>query len=56
MMDGSAYEVISTRTVKVTGRDEIVRALEAVRYVLETWYNLICIRVLDKKERRIQVQ
>ena len=32
IVDGSACEVIGTGTVKVTGRDETVRALEAVRY------------------------
>ena len=33
MVDGSACKVIGTGTVKVTERDETVRALEAVRYV-----------------------
>ena len=55
MVDGLAYEVIDTGTLKVTERDGTVRALEAIRYVTEARYNLICIRVLDK-ERRIQVQ
>ena len=50
MVDGSACEVIETGIVKVIGRDGTVRALEAVRYVLEAWYNLISIRVLDKKD------
>ena len=49
MVDGSACEVISTGTVKVTGRDGTVRALEAVRYVPEARYNLICIRVLNEE-------
>ena len=48
MVDGSACEIIDTETVKVTGRDGTVRALEAVRYVLEAQYNLISIRVLDE--------
>ena len=56
MVDGSACEVIGTGTVKVTGRDKTVRALEAVRYVPEARYNLISIRVLDEKGCRIQVQ
>ena len=30
MLDGSACEIIGSRTVKVTGRDGTVRALEAV--------------------------
>ena len=47
MVDDSACEVIGTGTVKITGRDETVRALEAVRYVPEARYNLISIRVLD---------
>ena len=34
MVDGSACEVIGTGTVKVTKKDEMVRALEAVQYVL----------------------
>ena len=53
MMDVSAYEVISIRTVKVTGRDGIVRALEAVWYVPEARYNLISIRVLNEEGCRI---
>ena len=48
MVDGLACEVIGTGTVKVTGRDGTVCALEAVRYVQEAWYNLISIRVLNK--------
>ena len=56
MVDGSACEVISTRTVKVTERDGMVRALEAVRYVPEARYNLIYIRVLDEEGCWIQVQ
>ena len=53
MLDGSDCEVISTGTIKVTGRDGTVRALEAVRYVPESRYNLISIRVLDEEECRI---
>ena len=56
MVDSSACEVISTRTVKVTRRDGIVHALEAVRYVREAQYNLISIRVLDEEGYHIQVQ
>ena len=41
MVDGSACEVISTGTVKVTERDGMVHALKVVWYVLEVWYNLI---------------
>jgi len=53
MMDDSACEVIITVTVNVTGRDETVRALEAIWYVLEAQYNLISIGVLDEEECRI---
>ena len=56
MVDGSACEVIGTRIVKVTGRDGIVRTLEAARYVPEARYNLISIRVLDEEGCQIQVQ
>jgi len=56
MVDGSACKVISTRTVKVTGRDGTVRALEAVWYIPEAQYNLISIRVLDEEGYHIQVQ
>ena len=35
MVDGLACEVIGTGTINVTGRDETVHALEAVRYVLK---------------------
>ena len=49
MVDSSACEIIGTGTVKVTKRDGTVRALEAVRYVSEVWYNLISIRVLDEE-------
>ena len=38
-----------TGTVKVTERDRMVHALEAVRYVPEARYNLIFIGVLDKE-------
>jgi len=56
MVDGSACEVIDTGTVKVTGRDVTVRALEAVWYVPEARYNLISIKVLNEEGCRIQVQ
>jgi len=56
MVDGSAYEVIGTGTVKVTGRKRTVCALEAVWYVSEARYNLISIRVLDEEGCWIQVQ
>jgi len=56
MVDGSACEVIGTVTVKVTGRDGTVHALEAFRYVPEARYNLISIRVFDEEEFQIQVQ
>jgi len=42
--------VITTGTVNVTKRDEMVCALEAVQYVLEARYNLISIGVLDEEE------
>jgi len=45
----STCEVIGTGTVKVTKRDETVRALEVIRYVPEARYNIICIRVLEQK-------
>ena len=48
MVDDSACEVIGIRTVKVTERDGMVRALEAVCYVPKVRYNLIYIRVLDE--------
>ena len=56
MVDDSTCEVIGTRTVKVTERDMMVHALEAVRYVPEAHYNLISIRVLDEERCQIQVQ
>ena len=56
MVDGSACKVIGTGTVKVTGRDGTMRALEAAQYVPEALYNLISIRVLDKEGCQIQVQ
>jgi len=56
MVDGSTCEVIGTGTVKVTERDGIVHALEAVRYVPEARYNLIFIRVHDEEGCRVQVQ
>jgi len=56
VVDGSACEVIGTGTIKVTGRDGTMRALEAVRYILEARYNLISIRMLDEEGCWIQVQ
>jgi len=56
MVDGSACEVISTRTVNVIKRDGTMRALEVVRYVSDVRYNLISIEMLDEEECRIQVQ
>ena len=53
MVDGSVCKVIGTGTVKVTERDGMVRALEAVRYIPEAGYNLIFIGVLDKERCRI---
>jgi len=47
---------MDTGTVKVTERDGMMHALEAVRYVLETRYNLISIRMLDEEGCRIQLQ
>ena len=49
MVDSSACEVIGVGTVKITGRDGTVRALEAVQYIPEARYNLISIRVLDEE-------
>ena len=56
MVNDLAYEVIGNGTIKVTGRDGTVHALEAVWYIPEARYNLISIRVLDEKGCRIQVQ
>ena len=52
IVDGSTCEIIGIGTVKVTERDGMLRAQEAVRYVLEACYNLISIRVLDEEECR----
>jgi len=49
MVDGSSCEGIDTRTVKVTGRDGTMRALEVVRYVPEARYNLTFIGVLNEE-------
>jgi len=49
LVDGSACEVIDTKTFKVTCRDGMVHALEAVRYVPEVRYNLISIGWLDEE-------
>ena len=54
MVGGSTCEIIGTGIVKVTERDRTVRALKAVRYVLETRYNLISIRVLETRRRHSQ--
>jgi len=35
MVDGSAYEVIGSGTIKVTCKDKMVHTLEVVRYVPE---------------------
>ena len=56
MMDGSACEIIDTETIKIIERDGTMRALEAVWYVSEVWYNLISIGVLDEEGCRIRVQ
>ena len=56
MVDDSVYKVIGIGTVYVTGRNGTVHALEAVRYVPESRYNLIFIRVLNEKGYQIQVQ
>jgi len=56
MVDGSVCEVIGTGTVKITGRDETVCALELVRYVPEAQCNLISKRVLNEEGCQIQVQ
>jgi len=56
MVDGSACDIIDTETIKVIERDRTMRALKAVRYVPEAWYNLIFIGVLDEEGLRIQVQ
>ena len=56
MVDGSACEVIGTGTVEFTERDGTVRALEAVRYVPETRYNLISMWVLNEEGCQIQMQ
>ena len=56
MVDGPTCEVISTRTVNVTVRYKMVRALEVIQYVLEAQYNLIFIGVLDEEGCQIQVQ
>ena len=49
MVDDLACEVISTGTVKITERDVIVCALEAVQYVPKARYNLISIKVLERR-------
>jgi len=56
MVDVLTCKVIGTGTVKLTERDGMVRALEAIRYVPEACYNLISIRVLNEEGYRIQVQ
>jgi len=56
MVNGLACEVIRTGTVKITERDRMMHALEAVRYVAETRYNPISIRMLDEEGCRIQEQ
>ena len=49
MVDGSACKVIGTGIVKITERDGMVHAPEAVQYVTEARYNLIFIRVLSEE-------
>ena len=49
IVDSSACKAIDTRTINVTGRDEMMRALEVVRYVPGVRYNLIFIGVLDEE-------
>jgi len=56
MVDGAACKVTGTGMVKVTKRDGMVQALEAIQYVPEARYNLISIRVLDEEGCQIQVQ
>jgi len=53
IVDGSTCEVIDTGTINVRCRDGTMRALEAIRYVPETQYNLIFIGVLDEEGCRI---
>jgi len=50
MVDGLICKVIDTGTVNVTYRDETVRVLKVVRYVLEVWYNLISTGFSMKKD------
>jgi len=56
MVDDSTCEVIGTEKVKVTEREEMMRALKAVQYISKTQCYLISIRVLNEKGGRIQVQ
>ena len=49
MVDSSACEVIDTGTINVTCRERMLRALEAIRYVQEVWYNLISTGVLQRR-------
>ena len=53
MVDGLACELIDTGIVKVTERIEMVRAMEAIRYVPEAQYNLISMKVLNEEEYQI---
>jgi len=50
MVNGSACKIIGTGTVKVTKRDRMMCALEAVWYVPEVHYNVISIKMLTKKD------
>jgi len=52
MVDDSACEVIDTWTVNITGRDEMMSALEAVRYVSEARYNLISMGYSTQRDVR----
>ena len=51
-MDGSTCEVIGAGTFKVTERDGMARALEAVWYVLEARYNPISKGCSTKNDTR----
>jgi len=56
MVDDSTCKVIGTEIVKVTERDMMVHALEAIQYVTEARYNLISIWVLGEEECQIEEQ
>jgi len=52
MMDGSACQVIGTRTIKIIKRDGMVCFMEVVWYVPEAWYDLISKGCSMKKDVR----